>query len=338
MEPAGIRVIVVDSSRMNSQAVSAVLKGHEFQVVYAGSDPDEAITEASRQHVDVALIGEHVHGQQGSGFELTEKIGGVNRRPFVVMILDHSDPDSVTRAFRAGARGIFCRNSSLETLPKCIHCVHQGQLWASSSELEHMLHALKVPLRLVNATGGELLSKREREVVQRVSEGLTNREIANLLSLSENTVKNYIYRIFDKLGISSRVELVLYAASQLMQQRPAECQNCQNRWDCDTEAPAMFRWCRDAVERFTVFQYLLGELYREGKGVAPDRQAAYMWFLIAEKVSTAMTQKSRDAQLDLERELTHQQIADAKREAAKWVEKKQHLSTPKAPRTKPLVA
>ncbi len=338
MEPGGIRVIVMDSSRMNSQAVSAVLKSHDFQVVYAGSNPDEAITEASRQQVDVALIGEHVQGQQGTGFDLAEKIGAASARPFVVMLLDRSDSDSVTRAFRAGARGIFCRNSSLETLPKCILCVHQGQLWANSSELEHMLQALKVPLRLVNATGGELLSKREREVVQRVSEGLTNREIANILSLSENTVKNYIYRIFDKLGISSRVELVLYAASQLMQQRPAECQSCQNRWNCDKEAPAMFRWCREAVEKFTVFQYLLGELYREGKGVAADRQAAYMWFVIAETVSTTMKQKSRDAQLDLERELTHQQIADAKQEAAKWVESQQHLRSPKAPRTKPLVA
>lgn len=80
-----------------------------------------------------------------------------------------------------------------------------------------MLAALREPqpLRVVNSTGVPLLTKREMAVVQCVAEGLTNRETAAQLSLSEHTVKNYMFRIFDKLGVSSRVELVLYVASQL---------------------------------------------------------------------------------------------------------------------------
>jgi DNA-binding NarL/FixJ family response regulator len=322
---------------MNGQAISAALKSHNFQVVYAGCDAADAAAEAARQQVDVALIGEHLAGRHGTGFELTEKIRDAHGKPQVVMILDQSDGESVTRAFRAGARGIFCRNSSLETLSKCIVCVNQGQLWASSSELEHLLDALKVPLRLVNATGAELLSRREREVVQRISEGLTNREIAGFLGLSENTVKNYIYRIFDKLGISSRVELVLYAASQFMQ-RSSECEHCQNPVDNPGQESTMFRWYCKAVERFSLVQYLLGEMYREGRGVSADPKAAYMWFRIAEKICATMKDRSHEAQLELERELTPKQLAEAAQEATNWLRRQQHLSCPKLQENKSLVA
>jgi DNA-binding NarL/FixJ family response regulator len=322
MEASRIRVVVIDSNRMNGQAISAALKSQEFHIVYEGCDPAEAITEACRQRADVALIGEHIGGQAATGFELTKKIRGADGKPQPVMILDRSDHASVTRAFRAGARGIFCRSSSLETLYKCILCVSQGQVWASSADLEHLLQALKMPLQLVDASGAALLSNRERDVVEHVSEGLTNREIAKLLGLSENTVKNYIYRIFDKLGISSRVELVLYTASQFMQ-RYSQGEHCQNPFEASGDESQMFRWCSQAVERFTVFQYLLGELYREGKGVSPDAKAAYMWFRIAESVSETMKHRSRAAQLELERELTEQQLADATQQAADWVQKQQ---------------
>jgi DNA-binding CsgD family transcriptional regulator len=81
--------------------------------------------------------------------------------------------------------------------------------------MQFVLEALGqvAPLHIVNAKGKSLLSKREEEVVACVAEGLTNREIARQLTLSEHTVKNYLFRIFDKLGISGRVELVLYALS-----------------------------------------------------------------------------------------------------------------------------
>ena len=81
--------------------------------------------------------------------------------------------------------------------------------------MEFVLDALTQarPLRVVNPEGLNLLSKREEEVMRLVAEGLGNREISELLALSEHTVKNYLFRIFDKLGISNRVELVLYAVS-----------------------------------------------------------------------------------------------------------------------------
>jgi DNA-binding NarL/FixJ family response regulator len=97
--------------------------------------------------------------------------------------------------------------------------VHQGQVWANSEHLGYLLDALghAKPLHLQDSRGLNLLSKREENVVRLVSEGLTNRQISSDLGLSEHTVRNYLFRIFDKLGVSTRVELVLYC----LQDRPA---------------------------------------------------------------------------------------------------------------------
>jgi DNA-binding NarL/FixJ family response regulator len=118
----------------------------------------------------------------------------------------------VVQAFRCGAHGIFSRTESSKSLAKCIHSVHQGQVWANSAELRSLIGALREsePMRLVDSSGQAILSKREQDVVRCVAEGLTNREIATSLGLTEHTVKNYLFRIFDKLGVSSRVEVVLY--------------------------------------------------------------------------------------------------------------------------------
>jgi DNA-binding NarL/FixJ family response regulator len=118
----------------------------------------------------------------------------------------------VVEAFRCGAQGVFSRTESSKTLAKCISKVHQGQVWASSEELRYLLDAFRdsEPMKLVDSRGETLLSNREQDVVRCVAEGLSNREIASRLKLTEHTVKNYLFRIFDKLGVSSRVEVVLY--------------------------------------------------------------------------------------------------------------------------------
>jgi DNA-binding NarL/FixJ family response regulator len=116
-------------------------------------------------------------------------------------------------AFRSGAHGVFSRTESPKLLAKCICSVHQGQVWANSAELRFLLEALceSEPAGTIEPGTEAILSKREQDVVRCVAEGLSNREIASRLGLTEHTVKNYLFRIFDKLGVSSRVEVVLYA-------------------------------------------------------------------------------------------------------------------------------
>jgi DNA-binding NarL/FixJ family response regulator len=126
------------------------------------------------------------------------------------------EPELVLEAFRAGARGIFtCYESRFDALCKYISCLHCGQVWANAQQLNCLVDALAQAhtVQPAKATGPNLLSKREEEVLQRVAEGLSNHEIAQQPHLSDHTVKNHLFHIFDKLGISNRVELVLYAAS-----------------------------------------------------------------------------------------------------------------------------
>src|SRR4029077_8811157 len=148
-----------------------------------------------------------------AGFDVTRQIRASHSKPCVVMLLDASKPTMVVEAFRAGASGVFSRDQSSELLCKCIHAVHRGQIWASSKELHFVLEALgpALPTRAILARGAGLLTKREEVCVHLVAEGLTNRDISQQLNLSVHTVRNYLFRIFNKVGTSSRLELALYA-------------------------------------------------------------------------------------------------------------------------------
>jgi DNA-binding NarL/FixJ family response regulator len=146
----------------------------------------------------------------------------------------------IVDAFRAGARGVFCLSeSNFKALCRCVEQVQAGQIWASSAELSEVVEAFSqlAPMRVVNADGMRLLTKREEDVVRLLAEGMQNRDIANELRLSEHTIKNYLFHIFDKLGVSSRVELVLYAVSSTkrMQTPAGEADLEENERGVDAE-------------------------------------------------------------------------------------------------------
>jgi DNA-binding NarL/FixJ family response regulator len=128
--------------------------------------------------------------------------------------MDIESRELATQAFRLGARGLFClADSSFQSFCECIERVHHGEVFATTQQLNYLLDSVcQVPsLRVVSAIGETLLTSREEPVVVLVADGLSNRDVATELGLSEHTIKKYLFRIFDKLGISSRVELVLYA-------------------------------------------------------------------------------------------------------------------------------
>lgn len=133
----------------------------------------------------------------------------------IVVLMDTLDRTIVVEAFRAGAGGVFCRSDSFEALCKCIRCIHQGQVWANSEELQFLLDAIVEhgPAAAL-LTSSRPLSKREEEISYLVAEGCSNRQISERLGLSEHTIKNYLFRVFEKLGVSTRVGLALYALKQ----------------------------------------------------------------------------------------------------------------------------
>jgi DNA-binding NarL/FixJ family response regulator len=211
-----IRVLAADSTRMNSQLLAAALEREKrFEVLDPVADAQAIVAVVLKEKPSVVVISAELDGDPHKGFAVAGELHRLSPETRVVMLLDVSESKPVVEGFRAGARGVFCRSESLKSLAKCICCVHQGQVWASSKELRYMLEALNqaLPMRLIDTRSAALLSRREQEVVRCVAEGLSNREIAQRLGLTEHTVKNYLFRIFDKLGVSKRVEVVLYAYS-----------------------------------------------------------------------------------------------------------------------------
>jgi len=216
-------VLVADATQMACDLVAQGLSKHsQFKVVGRAATVKELLELFARVQPQVALISATLQDRSLNGLAVLPQIRPQYPGVRLVLMVDHADPELVVAAFRAGARGIFSRSEShFSALCKCVSCVHQGQIWANSRQLEYLLEAVaQTPsLRLVGADGRNLLSKREEEVVHLVAEGLVNHEIAEHLHLSDHTVKNHLFHIFDKLGISSRVELVLYTVSH--SKRPA---------------------------------------------------------------------------------------------------------------------
>ena len=212
-----IRIVVADANLMACGMVSAGLKRRsQFEVVSYTTSVDELLRLVENAAPEVALIGSTLQDGIFSGLSVLEEIHSKYPEMRLVLLIDSSEPEVVVQAFRAGARGVFDRSEShFERLCKCILRVHQGQIWAKTQQLEFIVNALRpmTSLRVVDAKGKNLLTKREEDLVRLVADGLGNRDIARQLDLSENTVKNYLFHVFDKLGISNRVELVLYALS-----------------------------------------------------------------------------------------------------------------------------
>jgi two-component system, NarL family, nitrate/nitrite response regulator NarL len=225
-----ISVLVADSTPLTGYLIADALRKDRGLTV-TSSEASSVILTATTLKPDVAIISEQLQGKPGKGFEVLRELRVAVPSTRTVMLLDSAERGLVVEAFRSGARGVFCRSDSLKMLTRCVHKVHEGQLWVSGPELQFLLETLaQAPAtRIVDTRGTNLLSKREQDVVRWLVEGNTNTEIARKLNLSENTVKNYLFHIFNKLGVSGRVEVVIYAASQRAVDSPTKLETLADR-------------------------------------------------------------------------------------------------------------
>lgn len=208
-----VQVLIADSGPLQSQLLTRALRSRrEFQVSAVPLQITALHAFLQTNHSDVALIA----GNQLPDWGLLRWMRITHPKIPTVLLAENDDRELVVNALRAGAKGIFLfTQDPFRLLCKCIDQVSRGEVWISNQQIHYMLDALTdVPtLRVVNANGRMLLTPREEQVVALVADGLSNREVAGELGLSEHTIKKYLLRIFDKVGISSRVELVLYAMS-----------------------------------------------------------------------------------------------------------------------------
>ena len=190
--------------------------GRPIRVVGCATESVEIPRGLSKNSPDVAIISADLRDGRNMGIQATREIRVSHPHVHIIVLVDSPRRTMVVEGFRAGADGVFSRLQPFEMLCKCIHAVYEGQVWASSQELRFIIEAMaqneKQPIK--SASGTRLLTKREEELVQLVAEGLTNRDISRQLSLTEHTVRNYLFRIFNKLGTSNRLELALYVIKQ----------------------------------------------------------------------------------------------------------------------------
>jgi len=213
-----IRVLIVTADNMTAELLaSAFSRGRKDFAVCASTGTSHRINKELGVHKPhVALICAELQDGPLTGFTVLQSLRNSLHRTAAIMLLHSCSPDLVVSAFREGARGIFYRSHPLKALSKCIQRVHQGQIWACNEDLEHVFKALVhiKPLRFSNTDGQPMLTPREEDVVRLVAEGLKNQQIAQRLNVAEHTIRNYLSHIFEKLAVSTRVELILYAFTQ----------------------------------------------------------------------------------------------------------------------------
>jgi DNA-binding NarL/FixJ family response regulator len=213
IEAAPVRVLVADSGAIQSQLLARALRARRnFHVSTVAVEVPAVRQFMQSNQSDVILIG----GSQALKLNLLRWLHISYPTAATVLLVETCDRELVVNAFRLGAKGIFLfSQTSFRTLCKCIGSVAKGQIWINTQQMHYVLEALSEvsTLRVVNSSGKTLLTPREEQVVALVADGLSNGEVAAELGLSPHTIKKYLMRVFDKLGISTRVELVLYAFS-----------------------------------------------------------------------------------------------------------------------------
>ncbi len=212
-----ISVVVAQRSKMECELVCRALKAHSRQITVLACvlTSEELLKKVVEHRPDVTVISATLQGDAQAGLKALRELRASGTITCPVMLVDCSTPELVTDAFTAGAKGVVCRDEPFEVLYKCIQRVRAGQVWAKSQELQWIMKSLaaREPVHIVNALGIPLLTEREEQIVQMVAECLPTREIASKLAVSAHTVKNHLFRIYEKLGVSNRSELILYALS-----------------------------------------------------------------------------------------------------------------------------
>jgi DNA-binding NarL/FixJ family response regulator len=210
-----IRVLMVNLPVMLGQLLQGALESvPDIEAVEPVNDIQHLMNARYPIAADILLLGSSKAENMYSALSILKSIPDCYQKANVIVLAQDPEYAEVLSFFRAGVRGIFgSADLRFELLCKCIRCVHQGQIWAKNELLSHLVSSLSDP-KSTNVTdrhGRPLLTAREQQVLHSLADGLSNSELATVLKLSEHTIKNHLFRIYNKLGVSNRMEAVLYA-------------------------------------------------------------------------------------------------------------------------------
>jgi DNA-binding CsgD family transcriptional regulator len=179
--------------------------------------------------------------------------------------------------------------------------VHEGQIWANSEQTVILAQALgsSHTLGAVDARGKNLLSRREMDIVRSVAQGLTNREIAERLELSPHTIKNCLFRVFDKLGVANRVELLLMTMRQHCHAQSGLLYFLDDYGDAMRDEATLVACQRAAEQGVLMAQLALAQFHASRRKNAGDALDAYQWYSVArERISQALKEATKTMTVD----------------------------------------
>ena len=205
-----IRILVADDHAIFRDGLRKLLEvTDEVQIVGEASNGVECTKMLAKFKPDILLLDLRMPEKDGLG--VLEEVNFDTLPTRVIVLTAAEDDRDVVRAMRLGARGVVLKQSASDLLLKSIRKVYDGEIWLDNRMTAEVIDAFKKSSESGQRREKPLLSDREKEIVQLVAQGFRNREIGEKLFISEQTVKNHLHNIFDKLGVSDRLELALYA-------------------------------------------------------------------------------------------------------------------------------
>jgi len=209
VQGATCRALVVDRDSMSSNLLATTL-AKDKQLQASAAACDDLMNLLAAGCVDLVVLSADVECKSGNGSDLAHVANCAYPHLLIVMLLTHTLRNAVINAFRSGARGVFSREQPMADLLDCIEQVKRGCLWVRGQTADYLLQAFKgMPAPdLAMVSHAHPITDRELEVVRHAATGKTNKVIATALRLSEHTIKNYLFRAFEKLGVLNRIGLL----------------------------------------------------------------------------------------------------------------------------------
>ena len=309
-----IRILVADRDRMGSQLLAESLaRDPAFEITAVASASDVLPAAVTRQ-ADVALISSDCDNVPRKGLQVARTLSAHRPGVHIVMLLETNTRETVVASFRCGATGVFCRSEPLSELHSCIKRVSRGEIWASSSQSQCLLETLRSTPSYEGIRDGRIgmLSKRELEVAECAVQGQSNRQIADYLQLSEHTVKNYLFRVFEKLGVSSRFELLFL----LFNENHAPMNTGGPREVAPLRGNPMDPYLKAADEGFVAAQFIVGLSHLEGYCVEKNSRSAYYWLRMAEENSSGLNKRTRSLVAELRAAMKSDEVEALERNVA----------------------
>src|SRR6202453_4366842 len=210
-----IRILIADDHPIVRDGLRKLLTLEEdFQVVGEASDGCEVLDRVQELDPDVLLL--DLRMPNLDGLSALQALQQTNKRTRVIVLTASEDKNEFVQAMKLGCSGIVLKQTAPELIVKSIRKVHGGEIWLDSHTTAAVMRQFAAPGEISGGGSGKTrerspLSQREREIVQLVAQGYKNKEMAEKMFISEQTVKNHLHNIFDKLGVSDRLELALYA-------------------------------------------------------------------------------------------------------------------------------